>query len=191
MNLTTKSDRGRASPRLLAALIAAGATAMVPTTAEATCTDPNGCGYFTLPVGALVSSALGLASGVVGFLPFLAPSAKWANVNRSNTGVVAYFSATGGVAIGLGGLGIGLQAASKGPCDSACRAAYGLGGAGMGLGALLVSLGIYASVTPAPPGWHARLVPVPVAIPALAGWTAGLRQAGAVAPGVGLAGFGF
>jgi hypothetical protein len=171
----------------LAGLAAAGAVMFAASSARADdCTAygvncPGIRGPFTPTVGAIVAGALGLSSGIVGLLPLLAPGAQWSRVNRGNTGLQIFWYATGGLAVTLGAIGVGVQATvglgdENCPDIKSCRAAYGLSGAAIGVGAIDLALGIVASTTPEPPPGKARWIPMPMLLPAARG----------VAPGVGI-----
>lgn len=173
--------------RWFAPLAAAGLCAGLPSPAQATvCSDGvdrTSCGgwHFTASDGAAVSSSFGLISGVVGLLPLLSPSGSW-KFHRANRTAQIYWFATGGVAVGLGALGVAIQASPLGDsCSSgdACRVNYGLGAAALGTGAVCLTLGIVLSATPAPPGAVvSRIVPVPILLRTEHGPAAGLGLAG-------------
>src|SRR4051794_34811455 len=108
---------------VLAGLVAAGVIAALPAPTRASCFDTNTCpsikGPFTRTTGALVAGGLGLAGAIMGALPFLSMGgAKWSNVNSANRDAQIYWYSTGGVALGLGALAVGLQASVGDPCRS-------------------------------------------------------------------------
>jgi hypothetical protein len=129
-------------------------------------------------VAAISFGAVGDGVAAIGLFPLLGLG-KGTTVRDPST--AALFYGLGGGAVGLGGIGVGIQAGVGCGNPSDCRAGYGMGGAAMGVGALWIGLGIYCSLAPPRAAAYARYVPVPLAI----------RTEHGTAPGIGVVGVGF
>lgn len=158
---------------VLALLVAVVILGALPAPARAECTTRR---CRNLEVAAVVSSGLGATTNLI----VLAGLGLGAKIEPGNRNQQAFFYTTGGISLGLGALGIGLDAGARTPCPfkSPCQVAYGLGATAMALGAAWIGVAIYLGAAAPRSTRRAWITPVPVVIPTEHGPTVGVGLSG-------------
>jgi hypothetical protein len=168
--------RARCSLRaVLAPLVAVGVIGALPAPARAECAT-RGCD--AMEVVAVTSAGLGAATNLVVLAGLGLGGAS--RIEPGNRDQQTFFYVTGGISLGLGALGVGLQAGARDPCPfkSTCQVSYGLGATAMALGALWIGVAIYLGSAPPRSTRRAWVTPVPLVIPTEHGPTAGVGLSG-------------
>jgi hypothetical protein len=175
----------RAVRAALSLAVLAGTMTAAPRPAGAACYDAQGnpstsCTPWTGQDWIFVVDAFAAVAALGGLFPGYA-LLKTTPAEPPNDTFAAAFYAFGGSAVGLAGLGAGIQAGAGCARPDDCKASYGMAAGSAALGLVWIGLGVYVSVTVHRPRRYV-LAPAPLL----------LHDArGRAAPGLALAGLGF